>query len=285
MKHIFLAILRGALKLIPRRAAIVVIEQLFLSLKENPLRYAYNRLGILPYENNEFILLEKIAPFFLSSKETVVFDVGANIGDYTEQMKKSVPHVQVYSFEPNPLTYKKLVENVGRLEDVTTVNLAFGDSDGVVELNTYENHETSGHATIFEEVILDIHGSESLKKIEVDMTTLDKFCAERNIDFIDFLKIDTEGAEVRVLTGAKRLLSEHRIKMIQFEFNEMNIISRSFLKDFYDLLEGYQFYRMDKKLIDLGPYNTMNEILQFQNILAISKELKVPEEMVQPPFF
>ncbi len=76
---------------------------------------------------------------------------------------------------------------------------------------------------------------------------------------------------MEVLSGAKALLAEGRIHFIQFEFNEMNIISRVFLKDFYDLLQGFSLYRLDSnRLIPLAGYSSTNEIFKFQNLLAVN---------------
>ena len=95
---------------------------------------------------------------------------------------------------------------------------------------------------------------------------------KNNISTIDLLKIDTEGFELEALEGAKQLLSENRISMIQFEFNEVNIIKRRFLKDFNTILTGFDFYRLDEnKLIPLNEWQPIHEIFMFQNILAIRK--------------
>jgi len=68
---------------------------------------------------------------------------------------------------------------------------------------------------------------------------------------------------------------ENNIDIIQFEFNEMNIISRVFLKDYYELLPQYNFYRISSKyLIPMPIYKTENEIFKFQNILAINKSIE-----------
>jgi len=70
-------------------------------------------------------------------------------------------------------------------------------------------------------------------------------------------------------------IAENKIKLLQFEFNEMNIISRVFLKDFYSLLRGFDFFRLDtQRLIPLPNYDATNEIFKFQNILAINKLAK-----------
>ena len=80
--------------------------------------------------------------------------------------------------------------------------------------------------------------------------------------------LDVEGLEYEVIKGAKKTSP----RMIQFEFNSMDVYFRIFLKDFYDLLPNYDFYRISpKELIPLGEYNTINEIFAYQNILCIKK--------------
>ena len=56
-----------------------------------------------------------------------------------------------------------------------------------------------------------------VEKVDCQFTTLDDFCDENNVEFIDFLKIDVQGAEFKVLKGAKKALSEKRIGVIQLE--------------------------------------------------------------------
>ena len=88
---------------------------------------------------------------------------------------------------------------------------------------------------------------------------------------IKFIKIDTEGSELKVLRGATHMLQTGRIKYIQFEFNHMNIISRSFLRDFYELLSAYDIYRVLRDGLVPVPYQETMEIFAYQNFLAIKK--------------
>ncbi len=86
------------------------------------------------------------------------------------------------------------------------------------------------------------------------------------------MKLDTEGHELEVLKGATGLISQDAIGVIQFEFNEMNVLSRVFLRDFYRLLEGYYMYRLDSnRLVPLYRYSSENEIFRFQNFVAFNK--------------
>jgi hypothetical protein len=62
----------------------------------------------------------------------------------------------------------------------------------------------------------------------------------------------------------------------------MNVMSRSFLKDFYDILPDYNLYRLHKDgLIRLGNYDSSNEIFLFQNIIACLKEVNVDHLLVK----
>ncbi len=95
-------------------------------------------------------------------------------------------------------------------------------------------------------------------------------CQRKKIKEVKFLKIDTEGNELNVLLGAAQLLKEKRIETIQFEFNEMNTVSRVFFRDFQELLPDHAFYRLlPAGLLPLEKNSPMtNEIFGYQNIIA-----------------
>ena len=84
-----------------------------------------------------------------------------------------------------------------------------------------------------------------------------RICRERGIESIDFLKIDVEGGEQRVLAGFDGLLAAHAIKAIQFEYGLTNIVSRVFLADLYDRLgaHGYAIGKIFPKRVDFTPYD------------------------------
>jgi hypothetical protein len=77
------------------------------------------------------------------------------------------------------------------------------------------------------------------------LITIDDYCAEHGITFIDHLKIDTEGHDLFVLKGAQRMLRERRIGALQFEFSEMNLLSRTTFFDHWNLLQAdYDVHRL-----------------------------------------
>lgn len=83
-----------------------------------------------------------------------------------------------------------------------------------------------------------------------------------------------EGNELAVLKGGEKSISEGKIKAIHFEFNEMNVSSRVFFRDFWKLLKDYQIYRLlPREMLEINHYSPLTcEIFAYQNIVAILKE-------------
>ena len=143
-------------------------------------------------------------------------------------------------------------------------------------LSVPQGNLSSSHGTLHSDVFQVIHHSkEKTISQEVKLRTVAGYVHEAGVRVIDFMKIDTEGHELAVLQGCGDMLSDGSIKAIQFEFNQMNVISRVFLRDFHELLDArYELFRIaPKALIPLNPYNTRNEIFVFQNIVAILQPL------------
>lgn len=233
-------------------------------------------LGILNYENAKLSGETHFLEIFFEKykKDIVVFDVGANIGNYSRMIRELSKEAKVLAFEPHPETYRDLEKNAKQY-NFTAYNLGCGEKEGKFKLHDHAELGSTSHATFLQNVIESIHGGISVEN-EAMMVTLDQFLL-RNPDIkkIALLKIDAEGCDFMVLKGAERIICEKMVDVIQFEFNDINVISRVFMKDFYDFLIDYNFYRLlPDGLIKLGKYDTkIYEIFAFQNIVAIRKDL------------
>jgi len=207
------------------------------------------------------------------NKIKVAIDVGGNVGRYAELIARNNPEVRLFSLEPHPVTYRALKASAARFGYVA-VNSAAGAENGHINLYDHASSDGSEHASILRDVIEGVHGSAATYH-RVLMTTLDAFIEERGIDRVTLLKVDTEGNEFQVLSGARRAISEGRIELIHFEFNVTNVVSRVFMRDFYQLLIGYRLFRMlPDGVVALPPYglNVADvEVFAFQNILAIQE--------------
>ena len=241
----------------------------------HPLTFAYKLIGVLKYENNdvsgEAYMIDMVVPKHTKSTRPVFFDVGAHVGNYAHLLRKKFANAQIFAFEPNPKTFEQLQRNVANA-NVRAVNIGLSNEKATTTIYTYGNETDSEHASVYADVMTSLHHDQKPVSFDIELETLDAFCEQHEIQEIDFLKIDTEGHELSVLEGAKRMLSSGKIKLIQFEFNEMNVVSRVFMKDFYSVLPAYSLYRLDStRLIPLGKYDTFHEIFKFQNIVAIPK--------------
>ena len=203
-----------------------------------------------------------------------MFDVGANIGDYTSLLLERFPEAQIHAFEPHPKNYSRLLAKI-KNGNVKFYNMGIGEHKGNLTLYDRADHNGSAHASLYKEVISDIH-KQKYTEIDVSVETLDEIASKEGIRYIDFLKIDTEGNELSVLKGAAHLIKTHSIGCIHFEFNEMNVISRVYFHDFCSALYDYDFYRLlPNGLLPLGRTPLSTELFAYQNILAIPKSNRI----------
>ena len=108
----------------------------------------------------------------------------------------------------------------------------------------------------------------------VELDTLDNFCKLNDIERIDFLKIDVEGHELRVLEGATELLASKKVDIIQFEFTQLNAVIKLFFYDFYSMLSpDFEIFRLvSHGLVPIPKYDpTLHELFGYQNFVAIRK--------------
>lgn len=243
-------------------------QLLKLSLQEIGIGYFPERVAVdEAWFINNFLKKE-----FANREKVCLFDVGANRGQFLKHLIAAFSHSEIYSFEPNLECFKILKNSVRNIPNVKCLNFGLGNISGEFPIYLPKKDLLSERATLLPNAINFLKANEQVLTQSIQVKTLDIFCEENNIQFIDFLKIDTEGYEFNVLLGASRLINEKRINIIQFEFNEMNVEARVFLKDFYDLLKDFRFYRLGpESLIYLGEYSSKNEIFVYQNIVAIRK--------------
>jgi FkbM family methyltransferase len=136
----------------------------------------------------------------LLSRDSVIVDVGANIGFYTIGLAVRLPAARVYAFEPIPSNLMRLRENIEANalgSRVRVIEIALGAAPGVLHLMPERGYESTGNAA---PAAPDAKGA-----VCVSLSALDLVAAELELDLCDLLKVDVEGAELRVLQGGARL--------------------------------------------------------------------------------
>jgi FkbM family methyltransferase len=172
------------------------------------------------------------------TKRPVVFDVGANRGQWAtgiyEHMRDSDPIF--YLFEPQTSCQEHLTRLP--IPNKTIIRAAVADQPGEATISgaapgsgsasLYERHETYfDDMTAYQE--------------QVPVVTLDTVIRDHNVARVDLLKLDIEGAELAALRGSHDSLQAGMVSAIQFEFGSANIYSRTFFRDFWEMLTPLRY--------------------------------------------
>lgn len=150
----------------------------------------------LDYEKVESETIFSVIDLLAKDKNLTVFDIGANVGWYSLTIKNHLPASVIYSFEPSPITFSRLKNNmVLNGQDTDRVfNIGFYDQKDQMEF--YYDVEGSGGSSF-----KNLRERENVKKIIVDVDTIENFVKENKVEDLDFIKCDVEGAELFVFKG------------------------------------------------------------------------------------
>ena len=170
-----------------------------------------------------------------------VVDVGAHIGIYTLLLSKLVGEKgKVYSFEPDESNFSLLEKNIkeNNIKNVILIKKAVSDIDG--EVNFYASKVNSGMGSLYKKKRI------SEEECKCESVRLDGYF--KNIK-IDFIKIDTEGADPFVIIGGRKVLKNRSIKIITeclpSHLEENGFGYENYLKLIVDL--GFKLYNIDEK--------------------------------------
>ncbi|MGB7712280.1 MAG: FkbM family methyltransferase [Microcoleus sp.] len=184
-----------------------------------------------------------------------VFDIGANIGNYSLLFSDLVgAEGKVYSFEPTSTTFRKLKERV-QIENNQNIflfqNAVFSENK-LIEFNEFPDDFSVWNSIGRPQMENPANPQEYVPLVKtetVSAITVDSFCQEHNIEKIDYLKIDVEGAESDVLKGSMNLLARKAIEFIQFEISQKMLEGMQHTaQESFDLLmtNGYECHCIEK---------------------------------------
>ena len=138
---------------------------------------------------------EKIDP-------AVIIDVGANKGQFAVSAANIFPNCKVFSFEPDPEVYSKLVKNTASYDTVTCFQTALGNSEGEIEFNRNSYSLSSSILPMTDDHLRAFPKATEKETISVPLTTLDTIANELELTRPVLLKLDVQGYEKLVLEGA-----------------------------------------------------------------------------------
>lgn len=150
--------------------------------------------------------------------ESIVLDVGANIGLYSLTAARHAK--KVYCFEPDPISFQNLVRNIeaNKCKNVQVVNKAVSNKTGCAELsNTQEYPLSRGQLHLLSE-----NDPAKQSYISIETIALDEFFSDKS-DKVDIVKLDVEGFENEALRGMERIIKTNQRMKFFIEFNPFTL--------------------------------------------------------------
>lgn len=201
----------------------------------------------------------------VAGKASRIVDVGANVGDWLAGMLavKGDDDVRALAFEPSASAFARLSERFGKDPRIVLQHAAVGDCE---TRSSFAEEANAGRGS----TLVPGFGSTFASTRTVAVTTLDRALAEWN--GADFVKIDAEGYDARVILGARDLLDACAIGVLQFEYNRAWQMAGSTLYGTYRFLEarGYRVFLLKRSGLYELDYERYEEYYEYSNFVALA---------------
>ena len=199
---------------------------------------------------------------------SLCIDIGGNVGNYTAALQARFPTAQIVTFEPSATNVAKLESRFGSDDRIRLVPAAVSREAGDATL--FSDTPGSGLGSLTKRDLsfknIAFETSETVQTVRLD----DFWQTELNAAPIDILKLDIEGHELDALAGGQAALAKTRA--LQFEFGGTNIDTRTFFKDFWDLLtaQGFTLHRITPfGTLKIDRYTERDEVFTTTNYIAV----------------
>jgi len=223
------------------------------------------------YSNGEYYTLKA----FLQRGD-VIFDVGANRGQWTSIALCLVIPESIYCFEPVPVSANEAKNLHVPHTRVTVENKVVGNQVADHAFLWYKNSpDIAEMSNLFGRPDVEAAMGIEKEQIFVSGTTIDHYCKENDIDHINFMKVDTEGAEFLVIDGSNEMLEGQMIDFLQFEYGGCFISASITLKKAVETLSQneYSVFRIvPDGLLHLDIWQDEMENYIHSNYLAVSSK-------------
>jgi FkbM family methyltransferase len=237
--------------------------------------FGYLALGELPFiDPIGQVQIDEVHLMYQLAKDMeirTVFDVGANVGQWSRLAHNRFKDATIHAFEIVPQTFERLQENLVPYQRILAVPWGLSDKSYLEKI-----HYPESCSTVSSKVDFPFKNVESVL-IECPVVTGDEYLESIGFPTVDFLKIDTDGMEMEVFHGFEKSLKAGKLPLIQFEYARYAIYNHNLLADFYALLMplGYKIGRLTRLGIGIKPYECEDEDFGAKgvNFVAVHEQL------------
>jgi FkbM family methyltransferase len=177
-----------------------------------------------------------LQPLYAEQRFSIV-DVGANSGDWALAFQRRFPNAVVHAVEADPETYNLLEQSTVHYPNIHCHHCACSSTAGTIRF--YSDCRSSVFSSILD--LPDAQGQ--THPIDVTANTLDGLVATHSPSCLRLIKIDTEGHDLAVLQGAKRVLASTDMRYVILEFGLNSSCKRQVhLNQLCQFMEKYRFF-------------------------------------------
>ncbi|HMC76767.1 MAG TPA: FkbM family methyltransferase [Vicinamibacterales bacterium] len=164
-------------------------------------------------------VVDDVRTLFWHAPPQLILDIGANTGRVSLRWHRGFPDARIHAFEPVPGTFARLQTRVAARPQITPWNLAVGDAPGQLPMRIFAGDENNSLLPMAANASEFVGGGGIVQQqtVDVEVTTVDRFCGEHRIATVDVLKSDTQGYELQVLRGAAEQMARGAVGALVLE--------------------------------------------------------------------
>lgn len=212
------------------RYLLAVYLLLFSNLFSEQLPFRFE--GILGSQVNVINNMNSYAVAFLPYNPIIV-EIGANTGQGTVGLAKQFKYGRIYAFEPRPEAFILLQKNLSTFPNTTPINLAISDLNGMVSLNIPSHDRTQASVLM--------NDNEDEETISIHSFVLDEWCQLNGIPKVDFIRLDVNGMEFKILQSSPTIVSNAIVIITKTYFHKPRnaVVHYKYLKKFLEY-QGFE---------------------------------------------
>jgi len=217
------------------------------------------------YDRDNYILTESslkkdLLKLFKSNEKLTILDIGGCEGEESIRYARIFPFASIYVFEPLPSNQKLIEQNIAKYkaENVTLMPFAVSDEEGVSQFYISSGHpenqpnnldwDFGNKSSSLLAPEINPHSWLNFNDtIDVKTITLHSFLTDNKIDSVDFIHMDVQGAELKVLIGANDFIK--KTKAIWLEVADIELYKNQPLrKDIENFMNSNGFYLVKSEM-------------------------------------
>lgn len=217
------------------------------------------------------------------SESPVIFDIGSNKGEWSDLIMSKNKEATFHFFEPN-----KIMLDFTKIKYDYNTNIVFNKfamwSKPFIKLDFFYFENFNNGLSSLKRNERWVEEGLPMRETQVNSMTIDEYCRASEIESVDFIKIDVEGAEYQVLLGAESMLKSGAIKFIQLEYSEHYKLFETKFADIITFVNqfGYNVYSYSDNGFELELPSSFNEIFDLSNFIITKEQISNTQNWNSP---